>query len=80
MPGMSGHEFARQLRLDPRFARTLLVALTGWGAEDDKRRSREAGFDAHLIKPASLDEVTTLLARAAAPPAAVPEVDSRVGI
>lgn len=63
MPGMSGHEFAQQLRQDPRFVRTLLVALTGWGAEDDKRRARAAGFDAHLIKPASVDEVLALLAR-----------------
>lgn len=63
MPGMSGHEFALQLRQDPRFVRTLLVALTGWGAEEDKRRSRAAGFDAHLIKPASVNEVLALLAR-----------------
>lgn len=67
MPGMSGHEFARRLRQDPRFGATLLVALTGWGAEDDQRRSREAGFDAHLVKPASLDEVLALLGRADAP-------------
>lgn len=63
MPGMSGHEFARRMRQDPQFAGTLLVALTGWGAEDDKRRSRDAGFDAHLIKPASIDEVLALLAQ-----------------
>ncbi len=70
MPGMSGHEFARRMRQDPQFAGTLLVALTGWGAEDDKRRSREAGFDAHLIKPASIDEVLALLAQHEPPAAA----------
>ena len=63
MPGMSGHEFATRLRQDPRFADTLLVALTGWGSEDDKKRSRDAGFDEHLTKPASVDAVDALLAR-----------------
>ena len=43
MPGMGGHEFATRLRQDPRFATTLLVALTGWGSEEDKKRSRAAG-------------------------------------
>lgn len=63
MPGMGGYEFAARLRLEPRFADTLLVALTGWGAEEDKRRSRAAGFDEHLTKPASEEVVTALLAR-----------------
>lgn len=62
MPGMGGYEFAARLRLEPRFAGTLLVALTGWGAEEDKRRSRAAGFDEHLTKPASEEVVTALLA------------------
>ena len=63
MPGMDGHEFATRLRRDPRFASTLLVALTGWGSEKDKNRSRAAGFDEHLTKPAGLDAVSALLAR-----------------
>lgn len=63
MPGMSGHEFATRLREDPRFASTLLVALTGWGSEDDRKRSRAAGFDAHLTKPVSVAALTALLAR-----------------
>jgi len=63
MPGMGGFEVATSLRQDQRFANTLLVALTGWGAEDDKKRSRAAGFDAHLTKPASMDAVAALLAR-----------------
>ncbi|MDR7271472.1 signal transduction histidine kinase [Pelomonas saccharophila] len=63
MPGMGGHEFATLLRQDARFASTLLVALTGWGSEEDKKRSRAAGFDAHLTKPASVDAVTALLAQ-----------------
>jgi signal transduction histidine kinase len=63
MPGMDGHEFATQLRQDPRFATTLLVALTGWGTEEDKKRSRAAGFDGHLTKPASEAALAALLAR-----------------
>ncbi len=62
MPGMTGHEFATKLRQDPRFTTTLLVALTGWGTEEDKRRSRAAGFDEHLTKPAGVEAVSVLLA------------------
>lgn len=51
LPGMSGYEVARQLRLDPRFSQTTLVALTGWGTREDKRRAVAAGFDLHLTKP-----------------------------
>jgi signal transduction histidine kinase len=61
MPGMDGYEFATRLRQDRRFTKTLLVALSGWGAEEDKRRSRAAGFDAHLTKPASVDAAAALL-------------------
>ncbi len=63
MPGMDGYEFAMRLRQDRRFANTLLVALTGWGADEDKERSRAAGFGAHLTKPASVDALAALLAR-----------------
>lgn len=63
MPGMTGHEFATRLRQDPRFASTLLVALTGWGTEEDKRRSRAAGFDEHLTKPAGEAALSVLLGR-----------------
>jgi CheY-like chemotaxis protein len=62
MPGMDGFEVATRLRQDPRLAATLLVALTGWGSQDDKKRSRAAGFDAHLTKPASLDAIVALMA------------------
>lgn len=63
MPGMTGHEFATRLRQDPRFTSTLLVALTGWGTEEDKRRSRAAGFDEHLTKPAGEAALAALLGR-----------------
>jgi CheY-like chemotaxis protein len=50
MPRMDGYEAARRIRT-VLGARVVLVALTGWGQDDDKRRSREAGFDHHLTKP-----------------------------
>jgi CheY-like chemotaxis protein len=59
---MSGYEVARQLRQDPELARTLLVAVTGYGREEDRRRAREVGFDEHLIKPVEGDVLRELLA------------------
>ena len=53
LPGMDGYEVARRLRERPEFEETLLVALTGWGQEADRERSRAAGFDHHLVKPAT---------------------------
>ena len=52
LPVMDGYEVARQLRRDPHTAHTRLVALTGYGQEEDRARSLAAGFDEHLIKPA----------------------------
>src|SRR5262249_4803970 len=51
MPDMDGYEVARQLRKQPELQPALLVALTGWGQDTDRRRSIEAGFDIHLVKP-----------------------------
>lgn len=62
MPGMDGYEVARRLRADPALAGTTLVALTGWGSEDDKRRSQDAGFDVHLTKPVEPTAVAEVLA------------------
>ena len=45
----------------------LVVALTGWGQSEDRQRTREAGFDEHLVKPAEIDVLEALLARAAKP-------------
>ena len=61
MPGMDGYEVARRLRSRPETGGTILVALTGWGQEADRRRSAEAGFDRHLVKPVDLDELEDLL-------------------
>jgi CheY-like chemotaxis protein/two-component sensor histidine kinase len=72
MPGVDGYETRRRLREDPALANAFLVAMTGFGNEDDKRRTREAGFDAHLTKPVELDALMGLLnevrARIGAPP------------
>ena len=51
LPGCNGYDVAQSLRRAPATARCRLVAITGWGQDDDRRRSREAGFDLHLVKP-----------------------------
>ena len=63
MPGMNGYELARRLRSLPGQQHTVLVALTGWGDENDRVLSKTAGFDHHLIKPANLEAVLALLAQ-----------------
>jgi CheY-like chemotaxis protein len=65
MPGMDGYETARRLRELPGLAAVRLAALTGWGAAQDRERSRAAGFDHHLLKPAVPGEVAAVLAAAA---------------
>ncbi|MBV8782782.1 MAG: response regulator [Gammaproteobacteria bacterium] len=62
MPLLDGYEVARRIREQPWGAQMLLVALTGWGQDSDRRRSRDAGFDCHLVKPLNLEELTPLLA------------------
>jgi signal transduction histidine kinase len=62
MPKLDGYEVARRIRAQPWGARITLVALTGWGQDSDRRRSQEAGFDSHLVKPLDLDKLTELLA------------------
>ncbi len=63
MPKLDGYEVARRIRAQPWGHRITLVALTGWGQESDRRRSGEAGFDSHLVKPLDLDKLTELLGR-----------------
>jgi CheY-like chemotaxis protein len=62
LPRLDGYEVARRLRSEPAPGRPLLVALTGYGREDDRRQAQEAGFDHHLVKPADLEELHALLA------------------
>jgi CheY-like chemotaxis protein len=51
MPGMDGYQVAAEIRKDPALSGIRLIALTGWGSEEERRRSREAGFDDHWVKP-----------------------------
>jgi len=66
MPGANGWEVMRQLRGRPEYRDTLCVALTGFGQEHDKRRSKEAGFDFHLVKPVDFTALNLVLGEAAA--------------
>ncbi|HEY2417359.1 MAG TPA: response regulator [Steroidobacteraceae bacterium] len=63
MPGLDGYELARRIRLQPWGQAMVLVALTGWGQENDRRRSHEAGFDSHWVKPLDLDQFMNYLER-----------------
>jgi signal transduction histidine kinase len=57
MPGLSGYDVARNLRANADRTKLVLVALTGWGQSEDRRRTAEAGFDHHLVKPAELESI-----------------------
>jgi CheY-like chemotaxis protein len=62
MPGMDGYEVARKLRLQPGLHSVVLAAVTGWGQEEDRRRTTKAGFDYHLVKPPEPKAVQHVLA------------------
>jgi CheY-like chemotaxis protein len=62
MPVMNGYDAARAIREQPWGREMVLVALTGWGQDDDRRRSREAGFNFHMVKPVDPAELERLLA------------------
>ena len=64
LPGMDGYEVARRIRDDKAIQQPLLVALTGYGREEDLRRAEHAGFEAHVVKPAKLAALQRLLAQA----------------
>ena len=61
MPKVHGYEVARRLRELPGSTECVLVAVTGWGQEDDRQRAREAGFDRHLVKPVNPSDIETIL-------------------
>lgn len=61
MPEMDGYEAARQIRRDPAGRDLTLIALTGWSQEEDRRKTREAGFDHHLIKPVDVAQLIGVL-------------------
>jgi two-component system CheB/CheR fusion protein len=61
MPGMSGHEVARRMRLEAWGKNAVLIALTGWGQEQDKQAAIAAGFDQHMTKPVDPVELERVL-------------------
>jgi CheY-like chemotaxis protein len=68
MPTLDGYETARWIREQPWGKDTVLIALTGWGQSEDRRKSAAAGFDHHLVKPADPLEIAALIASLAPPP------------
>jgi PAS domain S-box-containing protein len=63
MPGLNGYEVAKRIRSEPWGGGVLLIAVTGWGQQEDRRRAFEAGFDGHLTKPAQLDDIEVLITK-----------------
>ena len=61
LPKLDGHEVCRRIRSQPWGKDIIILALTGWGQEDDRRRSEEAGFNGHLVKPVDYDKLLELL-------------------
>jgi PAS domain S-box-containing protein len=57
MPGLNGYDTCRRIRAEPWGRHAVIIAVTGWGTDEDRRRSREAGFDAHLVKPVDYSEL-----------------------
>ncbi len=63
LPKLDGYEVARRIRAEPWGTPMVLIALTGWGQDEDRRRTRESGFDSHMVKPLDLEVLTDFLAR-----------------
>jgi len=63
MPKLNGYEAARKIRAQPWGRHMVLIALTGWGQQQDRRRTQDAGFDAHLTKPVNFAAIMDLLAK-----------------
>jgi PAS domain S-box-containing protein len=61
LPGLDGYEVARRVRAEPGGAKPVLVALTGYGSAEDRERAHEAGFDLHLVKPITSDQLARIL-------------------
>jgi CheY-like chemotaxis protein len=83
MPRPNGHDACRRIRAEPRGRASLMVAPTGWGREEDRRRTREAGFDHHPLKPADPAAVGNLPmppAAAGGPPLRPPVWAARKGL
>jgi CheY-like chemotaxis protein len=61
LPRLTGHEVCRHVRQQPLGKDIVMIALTGWGQDDDRRKSEEAGFNGHLVKPVDYDKLLELL-------------------
>jgi two-component system CheB/CheR fusion protein len=72
LPGLDGYGVARRLRERPATRDVLLIAVSGYGQEEDRRRSREAGFNYHLIKPVDFSDLQQLIPALRTPPGAAP--------
>jgi DNA-binding response OmpR family regulator len=71
MPRLNGYEAARAIRGQAWSDGVRLIALTGWGQLEDRRRAIDAGFDSHMVKPVDLSELDRLLERLLGEPAAI---------
>jgi CheY-like chemotaxis protein len=63
LPGLNGWDVAHKVRADPATAATRFIALSGYSTDEDRRRSQEAGFECHLVKPVDVDDLLPLLTR-----------------
>jgi DNA-binding response OmpR family regulator len=63
MPKLNGYEVCRSIRAQPWGMQMTIIAQTGWGQAEDRRRSREAGFDHHLVKPVDFDDLVAVVER-----------------
>jgi CheY-like chemotaxis protein len=75
LPGLSGYDLARALRADPATRQAMLIALTGWGQDKDRVRTRAAGFDVHFVKPVDpqvIAQIVDQLGHRRLPPDAAP--------
>lgn len=68
MPRLNGYDACRRIREQPGGSDTILVALTGWGQDEDRQRSKAAGFDGHMVKPVDPAALQLFLAGAKTPP------------
>jgi signal transduction histidine kinase/ActR/RegA family two-component response regulator len=79
LPGLDGYQIARQLRADSGTRGALLIAVTGYGREEDRSRAAEAGFDCHFVKPADPVEIQAAIERGAQPGALRPRAGAAPG-
>jgi len=61
IPGMNGYEICQTMRMEPVLINTTFIALTGWGEKEHMKRSKEAGFDYHLVKPLDMEALKNIL-------------------